>query len=305
MTPEIVLAVVGTFVLFAVSVGWGTSAWLAAHSAGSRRVRALVSESQLVAAPTETGLVGALDPRLARLSKLLPRRSAADQSRLQLRLTQAGYRSDAAPVWFTLAQVVLPALCAATVVFGWGMSHLLYALLAAAVGFFLPKVWLSHRVHVRQKAIWNGLPDLLDLLTLCVEAGTGLDSAISKATAELEISHPILADETRLMTTEIRAGRARQEAFTNFAKRTGLDDIRTLVTMLAQTDRFGTSIGQALRTHADTTRTIRRQRAQERAAKLSVKLIFPLALCLFPALYLVIFGPVAVKLFRGLIHPGA
>jgi tight adherence protein C len=139
------------------------------------------------------------------------------------------------------------------------------------------------------------------MLTVCVEAGSGLDQAISKASDELEIAHPALARELKLVTTEIRAGKPRLDAFKNFAQRTGVDDVRSLVSMLAQTDRFGTSIGLALRTHAETSRTKRRQRAEERAGKVGVKLVFPLALCLFPALYIVCFGPAAIRIYRVLL----
>ena len=142
------------------------------------------------------------------------------------------------------------------------------------------------------------MADALDLLTICVEAGSGLDQAISRAAEELDLAHPAIAGELRLITTETRAGKPRLEAFQNFAKRTGVDDVRALVAMLTQTDRFGTSVGQALRTHADTIRTKRRQAAEERAAKVSVKMVFPLALCLFPALYVVCFGPVVVQIYR-------
>jgi tight adherence protein C len=131
-----------------------------------------------------------------------------------------------------------------------------------------------------------------------MEAGSSLDQAIMKASDELEISHPALTDELRIITTEIRAGKSRLQAFKNFANRTGVEDVRSLVAMLVQTDRFGTSISQSLRTHASTSRTKRRQEAEERAGKISVKLVFPLVLCLFPAVYLVCMGPVVIKIYR-------
>ena len=155
------------------------------------------------------------------------------------------------------------------------------------------------RAHA--KTIENGLPDVLDLLIVCIEAGSGLDQSLVKASDELEVAHPALAKELRLITTEIRAGKPRVEAFRNFASRTQVDDVRSLVTMLAQTDRFGTSVAQALRTHADVSRTKRRQRAEERAAKIGAKLVFPLALCIFPAVYAVCLGPVVVIIYRGLL----
>jgi tight adherence protein C len=162
----------------------------------------------------------------------------------------------------------------------------------------LPGLWLDRQLALRQEAISNALPDALDLLIVCLEAGTSLDQAILKTSGELQLAYPALAEELRTIITETRAGKPRIEAFRNFAARTKLEEVRSLVSMLVQTDRFGTSIAQALRTHAEVSRTKRRQRAEERAAKVSVKLVFPLALCLFPALYIVCFGPVVVKIYR-------
>jgi tight adherence protein C len=223
-------------------------------------------------------------------------------SRLQRRLTRAGYPQFKSAVYFSLAQLLLPVVFGIPVLVVAGMrTGWPYALLAAAVGYILPGFYIGHKTTQRKKAISNGLPDALDLMTVCIEAGVGLDQAIAKAAEELHLAHPALAEELRLITTEIRAGKPRMEAFKNFAARTQVEDVRTLVAMIVQTDRFGTSIGQALRTHAETSRTKRRQRAEERAAKVSVKLVFPLAFCLFPALYTVCFGPVVVEIYRGLI----
>jgi tight adherence protein C len=220
-------------------------------------------------------------------------------SRLQRRLAQAGYPHFKSVVYYSFAEVVLPVLCGGGVLF---LVHMrgawILALLAALVGCMVPALYVGHKREERRKAIENGLPDALDLLTVCVEAGCALDQAVVKASEELHLAHPALADELGFVTTETRAGKPRLEAFQNFAKRTGVDDVRTLVAMLTQTDRFGTSISQALRTHSETSRTKRRQRAEERAAKVSVKLVFPLALCLFPALYVVCFGPVVVSVYR-------
>src|SRR5262249_11725334 len=238
------------------------------------------------------------DPALARLTRLIPK-SPKDMSRLQRRLARAGYPRFESAVYYSLAELLLPLVfgCAVLLVVGVSTGWI-YALFAAAAGLALPGVYIRRRTTLRQKAIRNGLPDALDLLTVCVEAGCGLEQAIAKASEELHVAHPALAEELRLVTTETRAGKPRQEALRNLAQRTGVEDVRTLVSMLAQTDRFGTSIGEALRTHAETSRTQRRQRAEERAAKVSVKLVFPLALCLFPALYVVCFGSVVVAIFH-------
>ena len=183
-------------------------------------------------------------------------------------------------------------ILALTCIYFLGTSRgLLIGSLMAVMGYMLPGFWLARQTTKRKKLIANGLPDALDLLIVCVEAGMGLDQGIAKAAEELAVSHAALSEELGIITTEIRAGKPRMEAFKNFAERTKVDDVRQLVSMLVQTDRFGTSIAQALRTQAEVSRTKRRQRAEERANKLGVKLVFPLVFCLFPAMYVVTLGP--------------
>ena len=171
-------------------------------------------------------------------------------------------------------------------------------LIAAIAGYMLPGLVLQRLVARRQKVVRNGLPDALDLFVVCLEAGSSLDQAILKASEELHIPYPALAQEFKMMNTEMRAGKPRLEAFKNFSERTGVDDVRALVAMLVQTDRFGTSVATALRTHAETTRTKRRQRAEERAEKVGVKLVFPLVLCLFPGFFVVTVGPAVIQFIR-------
>jgi tight adherence protein C len=310
MSPALLLAISGIFISTAVLVGMVTSWWLARNSPEQRRLRTLAqgAAGSVVlgqSLPSAGRLTGDdVDPMLARLSKLVPK-SPADMSRLQRRLARAGYPSRDAAIYFSLAQLMLPILLGGGVLLFMGpVSGWVYALFAAAVGYLLPSLYISRKTAERQKAIQNGLADALDLLTVCVEAGSGLDQAIVKASEELAIAHPALAAELRMITTETRAGKPRLEAFKNFAQRTGVDDVRSLVAMLTQTDRFGTSVGQALRTHAETIRTKRRQNAEERAAKVSVKLVFPLALCLFPALYVVCFGPVVIRIYHAFFESG-
>jgi tight adherence protein C len=218
-------------------------------------------------------------------------------------MVRAGYKNPGrAAAIYAVTELLSPLFFAAVTLGALGVRRGgLYALLAAAVGYALPGFILARQTANRQKQIQNGLPDALDLLIVCVEAGAGLDSAIVKASEELVLAYPALAEELKLITTETRAGKPRLEAFRNFAQRTGVDDVRSLVAMLVQTDRFGTSIAQALRTHAATARTKRRQRAEERAAKLGVKLVFPLVFCLFPALYVVVLGPAVIKIMHSLL----
>jgi len=300
MPGDIVLALSGVFVTVAVVSASATFWWLARNAPEQRRLRTLVPT------PAPTGVVvdrpavlaDGADPQLARLRRYLPK-SAQEMSRLRKRLARAGYPHPTALAIYSLAELLLPVLLAGTVLLLLGVSTgWTLALLAAALGYILPGFYLGRLTTQRMKTIRNGLPDALDLITVCVEAGSGLDQAIQKASDELHLAHPALTHELRTITSEVRAGKPRLEAFRNFAERTDIEDVRSLVAVLTQTDRFGTSIAQALRTHAETSRTKRRQSAEERAGKVGVKLVFPLALCLFPALYIVCFGPVVVRIYH-------
>ena len=179
-----------------------------------------------------------------------------------------------------------------------GQYKMLVVLLCVALGFYLPGFLLHARVKKRQKAIQHGLPDALDLLVVCVEAGMGLDAAMYRVCVELVDQEPILSSELRLLTLELRAGKSRREALKNLSSRIGLEDVGSLVAMLIQTDMFGTSIAQTLRVYADSMRTKRFQLAEELAAKLPVKMLFPLIFFIFPTLLIVILGPAAIRIIR-------
>jgi tight adherence protein C len=235
--------------------------------------------------------------RFEGVTRWLPK-SAAEMGRLRKRLARAGFHSLSAAGVYATAEVLTPLVFGGTVLLLLGTSRILFAVLAAIVGYLLPGLALERMIARRKKQISNGLPDALDLLIVCLEAGSSLDQAIVKVTEELAISHPALAGEFRLLNLETRAGKPRVEAFRNLATRTDVDDVRSLVSMLVQTDRFGTSVAQALRVHAATSRTKRRQRAEERAAKIGVKLVFPLVFCLFPAFYVVTLGPAVIDFVR-------
>jgi tight adherence protein C len=294
------LAIGGVFVMVTIVAATATSWWFAKNSPEQRRLRTLAQASGATGIVMEQAatLTDRPDATLARLSRLMPK-SPKDMSRLQRRLTRAGHPHMKAVVFYSLAELVLPIVFGVSVLLSLGIrTGWSFALLAAALGYMLPGLYVGRLTARRKKAIQNGLPDALDLITVCVEAGSGLDQALVKASNELHLTHPALTDELKTVTTEIRAGKPRIEAFRNFAERTGVEDVRTLVSVLLQTDRFGTSVSQALRTHAETSRTKRRQRAEERAQKVGVKLVFPLALCLFPALYIVCFGPVVVRIYH-------
>ena len=223
-----------------VAVGGAITAvawwWLESTTPEQRRLRTLIRATS--GAGGRHSLVAEdLDPALARFTRLIPK-SPKDMSRLQRRLTRAGYPNFRSAVIYALAEIFLPIALAVPVLVVFGIrTGLIPALGAAALGYALPGLWVGHKRAARQKAIRNGLPDALDLLTVSVEAGCGLDQALGKANDELRIAHPALADELRLITTEIRAGKPRLEAFKNFAQRTGVEDVRSLVSMLTQTER--------------------------------------------------------------------
>lgn len=299
MSLDLIVALVAGFLFVALVAGFATSAALTAVSPERRRLRQLATAGgpgELFAG-NSLELVETVDPRL----KMLPGmpKSPKEMGRLRRRLATAGYTSWTAVMVFSLASLLTPVVFgfAALTLFGVTKGWIL-AIIGAAIGYLIPGLVLGRLTEKRKQEIRNGLPDALDLFIVCVEAGCGLDQAIVKASDELGLTHPALAYELRLITTEIRAGKPRMEAFKNFAARTKVDDVQSLVAMLVQTDKFGTSVAQALRIHAETSRTKRRQAAEERAAKVGVKLVFPLVLFLFPALYVVILGPAVISFIR-------
>jgi len=174
----------------------------------------------------------------------------------------------------------------------------------ALLGFYLPDIWLKQISEKRKIRLFNGLPDALDLLVVCVEAGMGMDAAIHRVSREIELSSPDLSHEFALMNLELRAGQSRQDALRNLSLRTGIDEMTSLVTLLIQTDKFGTSVAMALKVFSDSFRTKRFQRAEEIAAKLPVKILIPLIFFIFPSLFVVLMGPAAIKIYENIIVGG-
>jgi tight adherence protein C len=296
MTPVLWLSLAGIFVSIALLTGVGASTVLANSAPERRRLRPLTPEGAPLT--EQVRLTEHLNPRLERIARAIPK-SPKEMGRLRRRLASAGIESFGAAVFYAISELTLPVLFAAVPLkFMVPPMAWVFAGLGAMVGYTIPGLILSRMITLQKRRIENGLPDALDLMIVCVEAGCGLDQAIVKTSTELEISHPALAKELTLITIEVRAGKPRIEAFKNFAARTRVDDVRQLVAMLVQTDRFGTSIAQALRTHAETSRTKRRQRAEEKAAKIGVKLVFPLVFFLFPAFYVVTLGPAVIQFVR-------
>lgn len=235
------------------------------------------------------------------LSRLLPP-SAAEVKKLQKQLMQAGFRSPGAPLTYRAIQLFtlagLPAMVAVTcaILARPLSSAALYILGAFVLGFFLPRYALGRMIRSRQQLVRWGLADALDLMVISIEAGLGLNAAMVKVSTELRDAHPDICDEFEMANLEMRVGRDREEALRNLAERTGVDDLRSLVAMLIQTDKFGTSIARAIRAFSDSLRTKRRQRAEQAAQKAAVKLLFPLACFLFPTLFIALLGPAALQL---------
>ena len=232
-------------------------------------------------------------------------RNEEDQSRLRLLFVRAGYRKGNAPVFFGIKTFlalafILIAISLKFFVFIM-ISPLNFTLLAGAfavIGFYLPNLFLLMKTLDRKEKIQKGLPDALDLMVVCVEAGASLDSAITRVSEEMRLDNKVLSEELKLLTLELRAGKSRKEALTNFALRANLDDANNLVSLLIQTDRFGTSIAQALRVHSDFMRVKRFQKAEEIAAKMPLKMIFPLVLFIFPFFLLIAAGPAIIGIYR-------
>jgi tight adherence protein C len=290
---ELTLALIALFTSLALVTGIVTSTVLARRMPGRRRLLEMPRSYGAVGVLVDTPrLTDAPSPRFEKWVKYVPK-SPGEMSRLQRRLANAGFYGFTPALVYALAEVAFAAL-GFLVVFLVG-GQVMFAFAGAVFGYLVPGFIVARRIRLRKLQIQNGLPDALDLLIVSLEAGLGLDQAILKSAEELEIAYPALSHELGLINVETRAGKPRLEALKNFSKRTQVDDVRALVAMLVQTDRFGTSVAQALRTHAEVSRTKRRQRAEEKAAKLAVKLIFPLVFCLLPAFFVVAVGPAIIK----------
>jgi tight adherence protein C len=272
------------------------------------RQRALQRLSQLVSQAADANLLGIVAPtRGSKIEKFVKPfqqvvpRTPEDVSTVQKRLIRAGYRDKSYVNIFYSAKVLVPGgLCILATVTGfYAFGPLFVYALAAGLGFLVPDFWLSNRISARQAKLRLGLPEALDLMVICVEAGLSLDRATMRTSEELRISQPEIADELNLVYLEQRAGRPRAEAWKHIGQRTDVDTVRSLASIVIQSAKFGTSIGKTLRAHGDTLRTRRRQDAEEQAAKTTVKLVFPLVLFIFPSLFVVTLGPSMLIMMEG------
>jgi tight adherence protein C len=251
--------------------------------------------------------------RIVKLTGPLAKLSVPDEgwetSPLRMRFMNAGLRNPSAPAIFFAAKTLLAAGLPLALFIGlagsgaaYGTNALLFwLLLSASTGYYLPNIILRNLVSRRQRELFETFPDALDLMTVCVEAGLGMDAALARVANEISLKSVVLAEELQLVTLELRAGSSKEKALRNLALRTGVDDVDALVAMLIQAERFGTSIADSLRVQSDMLRTKRRQRAEEMAAKIALKLLFPLIFFIFPSLLVVLMGPAFIQIYRVLL----
>ncbi|MCE3264176.1 MAG: type secretion system family protein [Pseudoduganella sp.] len=303
--------IVVLLLVFAVVAGLALWAMLA-MSSGALRERLKSFTGSAPAAPPAGQ--GEWIEKVARVAEPFSRLSLPEEgwerSALRTRFMCAGWRHPAAPRLYFAAKTVLalglPAVLALLMA---GRSNQLLLLLCASagIGYYLPNGVLARRAQGRQRDIFESLPDALDLLTICVEAGLSMERALAKVAAEIHIKSLSLAQELQLVLMELRGGFSKERALRNFALRSGVEDVDALVAMLVQAERFGTSMGDSLRVHADNLRRKRAVVAQEAAAKVALKLLFPLIFCIFPALMIVLLGPASIQLkavFQPAVHAG-
>lgn len=294
---ELAIAILVFLTIAGAIFSFGAAAYAPSSVIGSR-LRSLGSQQERVQLQAERPAIKerieqVLDP----LSRALPL-SPDEVSRTRSWLIQAGYREQRHSTAYLGARVLFAGLGFLIVALISGFNNMPLLLGITAFGFFIPRFILKRMIRDRQMRIRLGLPDAIDLTVICVDAGLALDHAMKRVGEDLQHAHPDLSDELRLVNLEMRAGKPRAEALRNLVSRTGVDDIKSLVATLVQTDRFGTSISQALRVHSDSLRTERRQRAEEQAAKTTIKMVPPLVLFVLPSIIIVSLGPALIQLYR-------
>lgn len=290
---------------------WGVGLWLSGGRVIGQRLEQISEQSSVLDTAAEVG--HQWRAKVVKLASPLARLSAPKEgwetSNLRVRFMQAGLRSAGWPVIFFSSKTLLALLLPGLLMLAGGIgdksnnSVLLpfVLLLLASIGYYFPNSLLSIAINARQQELREALPDAVDLMTVCVEAGLALDAALARAGDEMDLRSPALADELNLVRLELRVGSTRENALRNFALRAGVEDVTIFVTMLLQSERFGTNVADSLRILAETMRDHRQIRAEEAAAKIPVKLLFPLIFFIFPSLFLVMIGPAMIGIFRTLL----
>jgi tight adherence protein C len=293
------LAIVVFITIVLVVFAFGAAAVTPSSVLGAR-LRALGGHATIAPEKPVVRVKERLEQALDPISRAIPL-SPSDVSRTRAWLIQAGLRDSRHVTYYFGARLMLAFLGLAGVILFSGVDSVPLLVCVPAFGFFIPRFFLKRMIKDRQRRIRIALPDALDLTVICVEAGLALDQALMRVGKDLHHAHPDLSDEFHLVNLEMRAGKPRAEALRNLVDRTGVDDIRSLVGTLIQTDRFGTSIAQALRVHSDSLRTQRRQRAEEQAAKTTIKMVPPLVIFILVPFLAVTIGPALIQAYHSLV----
>jgi tight adherence protein C len=289
-------------ILAAVTLFLGTAAVMllwSSRSGGNERLMEVVASAQPARGPAGAVMTEAAGTFASILRPVTGLIGGNDED-LVRRLTLAGYRRETAKDIFLAFKLLLPLILVIAVTFSGIEDIMLYVFVLGALGFFGPDLWLTYAISARREKVAHGLPDAIDLLVICMEAGLGMDQALIRVGQELRISHPELSEELVIINREQRAGKPRVEAWRSLAERMDLDTVRQLVSMLVQTERFGTPVARSLGQFADGLRLQRMQKAEEAAAKTTVKMIFPLVLFIFPSMFVVLLGPAIVSIARNM-----
>ena len=294
----LILTIVVFVTIVLVVFAFGAAAVTPSSVLGAR-LRALGGQSTIVQEKPAIKVRDRIEQALDPISKAIPL-SPSDVSRTRAWLIQAGLRESRHVSYYFGARLMLAFLGLAGVILFSGFDSVPLLVCIPALGFFIPRFFLKRMIKDRQRRIRIALPDALDLTVICVEAGLALDQALMRVGKDLHHAHPDLSDEFHLVNLEMRAGKPRAEALRNMVDRTGVDDIRSLVGTLIQTDRFGTSVAQALRVHSDSLRTQRRQRAEEQAAKTTIKMVPPLVVFILLPFLFVTIGPALIQAYHSL-----
>ncbi len=305
------LAPVFVFVAIVSGVFWLLSTLSRRNSQAEERLEKIgrpksLMDLELSAVASRQRFAG-LKEAFSSLGSSMQPQSDLEKNSLRVKLANAGFRSESAPTVYLglrvvcLAAMLVPAIVACLAVYGFTLSALWKIGLAACAGFYLPQIALWMLISDRKQQIFMTLPDALDLLVVCVESGLGLDAAMRKVTDEMKGHAKVMCEELALANLQLQMGRPRREVLHDLGVRTGVDDVKSLAAILIQADRFGASIAQALRVQSDSMRTRRRQLAEEKAAKTAVKLIFPLVMFIFPAIFVVLVGPAAIQIQKNLL----
>lgn len=301
------LVLAAAFGFFTIVAWFVLERVLKKKSAAEERLESLRDPRGRAKEHTKNAMSELLEKAAPTLAKPLQGKSEKEVNQLKQKLDEAGFRGEAAMQTFMAVKMVAAIagllLAGATSLFTVGvtMNGLMYAVAGGCLGFFIPGFILSFITSSRKQAIFLGLPDALDLMVVCVEAGLGLDQAMRKVADEMKASHRVIAEEFNISNFQLQMGKERKEVLQELGRRNGVEDLRALSSTIIQAEKFGSSVGRALRVQSDSMRTKRRQIAEEKAAKTAVQLLFPLVIFIFPGIFVVLVGPAAITIMEEML----